>query len=159
MRGVLSAVVWSAASLPALANAFSLRGSFAGALGHLPAPIKALMKDLLPFYEFADCARDCVRVFVANDMIEESELYSCQVHCAGRGVTPQEVEQHMLSTIAEYKYKLTPSDYEYLVTVVGERLSDLSEESAFEWVPCANSTNSTNSTAGNGTWPCVPGGN
>ena len=147
---VLSAVVWSVASLPALANAWSLRGSVAGVVGSLSAPIKALMHELLPFYEFADCARGCMREFVAGDMIEEGKLESCQLDCAGGSVTPEEMRQHMNNTIIEYKSKLEPSEYEYLISVVGERLSDLGEESAFEWVPCANST---------GTWPCVIGGN
>jgi hypothetical protein len=168
---VLCVVAWSAA--PLLASALSLRqqlrGAVAGVVQRMPAPVQSLMQELLPFYDFADCARSCVRKFVASNMIEEGELDSCQADCANRILTPEDVQNHMLNTIAEYKSKLEPSDYEYLVSVVGERLSDLSPESAFGWVPCPNGTNATvpfgtsatvgNGTWFNGTWPCVVGGN
>ncbi len=158
---VLSVVAWSAASLPVLASEWSLRGSVTGVVRRMPAPMQRLMHDLLPFYEFADCARSCVREFVASDMISERELDICQAECATGDITPEDFDKHMLNTIAEYKSTLEPSDYEYLVSVVGERLSDLSPESAFEWVPCGNGTNATvgNGTWVNGTWPCVVGGN
>jgi hypothetical protein len=176
---VLSVVALLAA--PLLASAFSLRqqlrGAVAGVVQRMPAslpampasllsllrglPVQSLMKELLPYYDFADCARSCVRKFVASNMASEGELDSCQADCATENITPQDFQNHMLNTIAEYKSTLEPSDYEYLVSVVGERLSDLSPESAFGWVPCPNGTNATvgNGTWFNGTWPCVVGGN